>query len=320
MVPISMGAAALLGGTSIVSSLIGGLFGSSSTNSANAQNYKMFREQIDYDRWKFNEEKRYNSLPEQMRQYRAAGLNPALMMQGAGSSVSAGGSPTAPSAIPTDYAPYMQAGTQLASMLAQSTLMEKQGANLEQDTLLKSIDAQSKGLKNLYELKNLAQDFKKKGYDVKYLDRMIRGQELLNEYGEKSMADRLQLTSFEMETQKEQWRALALQNKYLDKYGDRQNQAAINQMVASTYAAYATGKASLQEAHQHLMEIFAKYGKSDKDRGDYFKATLEGLQQAKSESVSREYVNWSDQPIPGSGARWHANENRNDYLNEYKKR
>lgn len=84
---------AIIGG---VGSLIGSLFGSKSNSDTNKTNLKiaqmnnefnerMMQKQMDYNTEMWNAENEYNTAENQVARYKAAGLNPALMMQNGGS-------------------------------------------------------------------------------------------------------------------------------------------------------------------------------------------------------------------------------------------
>ena len=108
--PISAGTALALG---IGGSLLNGIFGFGAQSSANktnlqiaretnAQNYKIFQEQMAYNTDMWNKQNEFNLPKNQVQRLLAAGINPAAVF-GTGS-VSEAGSLSAPQAIP------MQAG------------------------------------------------------------------------------------------------------------------------------------------------------------------------------------------------------------------
>ena len=78
---------------SVASSLLGGLFGSSSQSSTNKMQLQMMREQNAWNENMWNKQNEYNTPANQMKRFEAAGLNPNLVY-GQGSSGNASSAPT----------------------------------------------------------------------------------------------------------------------------------------------------------------------------------------------------------------------------------
>ena len=289
MSALSLGAAAILGGSSFLS----GLLGSQSTQSTNQQNYKQFRESMDYDRWKFNQEMRYNSIQSQVRQMRAAGLNPALTGQGAAQSVSAGGAPSANPMQPVDYSSFVNAGASVVDSLFGAGLQEKQTENIQQDTIGKTIDNQTKGIENLYRIKNLFEDVKNKGANTSYLQSLMRGVDMQNRILSDTMVDKINQEHFQSVLMQGQ----ATSAMIASRYADREHQMNLKVALMNASAAVMSGHASMKQAMSSLREVAAKYGVSDKDRADFARASYDYLVQQTNESMSNEFSNlWT----PGS--------------------
>ena len=163
-------AAASLGSAVVggLGSFASGLLNYGSQNRANEANYKMFRESMAYDYRKFRESMYYNSPISQYRQMRAAGYNPAVQT-GQPSSVSAGGSPGPLPMQPVDFTSSLTAGAEVANAISQGQQTAANVENVQSQTNLNQIEAQTKGLKNLWELRNMVADWKKKGWDISYL-------------------------------------------------------------------------------------------------------------------------------------------------------
>ena len=108
--PLSLGAGtAIAAGISGMSSILGGILGKNSQSSANktnlqinrenqAWNEKMMDKQNSWNLAQWNRENEYNSAAQQVARYRAAGLNPYLMMQNG----SAGSASSVTSAAPAN--------------------------------------------------------------------------------------------------------------------------------------------------------------------------------------------------------------------------
>lgn len=171
--PFSLGAAALMGGASLLSSIFGGLFGSSANDSANAtnlqiaretndQNYKMFHEQQNFTERMWNLNNEYNTPVQQAQRLRDAGINPSAVLGNNGSSgVVASTAPSSPSPNPAvaaqvrpyDYSPMFEGiNRSIGSFLVNQ--------NQDIDNKMKSIDLAFKMQEKQQELQN-----KKAEYD-----------------------------------------------------------------------------------------------------------------------------------------------------------
>lgn len=159
-------------------SLLGGLLGSHSNDSTNQANVAiakmnnanqmaMFNKQLqwNYDMWQQNNE--YNTPSAQVQRLRAAGLNPNLMMsQQGGTGLSH--SPAAGANVPQLTTPHLESYDPSGSFIAagnaigQVAMQKAQIQNLNEDARGKSIDNQSRSLRNLKEIDALVADAKDK--------------------------------------------------------------------------------------------------------------------------------------------------------------
>ena len=104
-VGLSLGAAALLGGSSLLGSTLGGIFGSSSQSKANKLNYKIWQEQKEFNRQEAQKQRDWQELMQQLygtssakaSNLRSAGLNP-LLGDVSASSVGSGATAVSPQA------------------------------------------------------------------------------------------------------------------------------------------------------------------------------------------------------------------------------
>lgn len=285
-------------GLSAVSSLIGAAANNQSVQQTNGMNYKMFRQQLDFDKWKFGQEQQFNSLQNnpayRAQLLRAAGINPSLAgLSNAGSaSVSAGGSPTPTPMQPTDfsglasdlstsYSTYMLSDAQRQSLISGSNLNNENAAGM-------AIDNSWKNTNNAMAFANSVGDYKLKKQAFDLGVHQIKSAQLQNEFNERSMGDRLMQQSWQTELVRSQAEAQLLTNKYIEP----QAQAAVKQVISQAFANYATGKATLQQAHTDMMRMYAQFGANDEQRGQFFKATLDALVQSRKTAQSSEYVNW----------------------------
>lgn len=173
-----IGAAAIGAGAS----LLGNIFGASSTNKTNENNLKinqmnnefnerMMQKQMDYNTMMWNKQNEYNTPSAQRARLEAAGMNPYMMLNGGSAgNAQAAGSTSAASAAPS--AP-QQAFHPDFSGIPQSILMAKQGQNIDSDTALKVTDNQTKALRNMQEIANTIADTKNKQVQEKLSQTML---------------------------------------------------------------------------------------------------------------------------------------------------
>lgn len=258
----------------------------------NAQNYKMFREQMQYDKWKFLQEQRYNSYQNQVRQMRAAGLNPALMAGGLSSSISAGSSPTGNPMQAVDYSGPVNAGANLLQSFYSARQSEATTEKLQSETDLNHIDAVTRGMQNLSDIKVKTADWNLKNATNQYQRRLAQLAGLDVELAQQTMGDKILQQKWNTELTRAQASAGLIALKYVEP----QQQANVKLALSQAAAAYATSQASLKQAHNAMLEVYAKYGGSAKERGEFFQATLDYLRQQKNESESSEYKNFLTSP------------------------
>lgn len=144
---------ALAGGIAAgLGSLASGIFGSGSQRSANeanlqiaretnAQNYKMFQEQLGFNERMYHENNMYNSPSAQVERFKQAGLNPYLMMS-EGANAGNADAVSAPAANPAvtgaPMQPVWQDRGQIGDLL---------------DSIGKAVDLKTKNRKNLADIK-----------------------------------------------------------------------------------------------------------------------------------------------------------------------
>lgn len=152
-------------------SLIGNIFGASSTNKTNKTNMqinqlnnefneRMMHKQMDYNTMMWNKQNAYNTPSAQRQRLEDAGLNPYMMLNGGNAGVA--GSAGSTSAASAASAAPQQAFHPDFSGIPQSILMAKQGENIAADTQSKVIDNQTRALRNMQEIANVVADTQNK--------------------------------------------------------------------------------------------------------------------------------------------------------------
>lgn len=266
-----------------------GVGGIASNLLTNSQNQANFDKQFAYSKWQYEDMKKYNSMQEQVARMRAAGMNPAFM-NGAltPGNASSNTQPGAPSLTPLDLSGLSSLGTGIVTNNPNVKNIESQTQKNEVETLGMETD-------NVYKAAKHEAEINESNASAYAKRQMARVSGLEAEFAEKSMQYRISESRYKMELLESQVVAQDLINHYLPS----KLPAEVNQLISQQFANYATGRASLQMAHQNLMEIYSKYGGTPDERKEYFKATLSNLVQQKNESKSREWQNANSvNPVP----------------------
>lgn len=307
--PISTGAwlAGTLGSAALGG--IGSALGISSQRSANEENMRLNRELLEFQKYQYEDQKRYNSMAEQVRRIRAANLNPALMMQGGnvGSSVSSVGSPSPTPMQPLDIASVFQPLSQMAG-----TAIEGIGsfARASKDVADANKSIAETGYQNIQN--KYADDNFKWTVDNKKALSYLQGSQgeinLLNaEFLKKSLGSRL----MEQDWQTELTRANAGISLIAQSYADQEHQANIKNLLQTAYAAVLTGRASVKQATASVMNAVtnrdnshAEYGFDDKDRQDFFEDVMDTMDTAAELNQSNSYKNLLTPWSGGASVAW----------------
>lgn len=272
---------------------VGGIASNIFTNQAQKD---IFNKQLEFQKYQYEDMKRYNSARSQVDRLRAAGMNPAFAF-GQNAGVATGVSePAAPSLNPLDL-------NGLSSIASGIRLNSAQADNMLQDTQLKQAqtektvqDINEKVISNrwadlLYQdkhhLNNLDAGLRRANtYSQRQLGRLTR---LQGDYQELSMND--QLSALRSQTSLNQsmealntLNALAFKTKL--HYEITETQARIANM-------YMTGRASLQQAAAAATNaaandasVKAQFGKNPEERAKYFRTMIHQM-----EDLSKKFHN-----------------------------
>lgn len=273
-----------LGVGGIASNIIGNVLNSSASD----RSYEFAKHQ-------YQDMKLYNSAPEQVKRLRAAGMNPALTFgQNAGQAQAV----SQPEPIP--YQPLDPGG--LASLAQGINLNSAQVKNLESQTKKNEEEAHGASIDNLFKHEDWISKLYNRDTESWLKNQLAESAKIAVEFDKQSLTDRLWLQK--MESQLMQARAYA--QFYINEYIPQQQQAEIDNLVASSAVAYMQGRASLQQAHAAIMNaqstknaFDAQYGGNPGQRSQFFKATLDYLVQQKNQSKSQEWHNINSvNPLP----------------------
>lgn len=261
-----------LGGVlSGIGSIAGSVLGIGSTLINNAQSQENFNEQMNFARYQYEDSKKYNSMQEQVKRMRAAGINPALAIsQGQlGTAASSVGQPSAPSFDSVPAGDLMQGVSSLVSSSSQNrhniALSERE-----------EINNQYLRYKNIGEILTLQKELEKRGIDNKLLDEELKRSIIRTGQYTKELSSNRELA----QKQANYYDSLQLINQEKLNWLPQEKRAAILVAASEHYKNYATGKASLEEASAATRQSLKQNGiyfKDKKQEDDYVDAVIDAM-------------------------------------------
>lgn len=254
-----------------------GLLGLGSNMASNHQAQKNFREQMNFAKYQYEDQKKYNSMQSQVARMRAAGINPALAIGSgqlgtAGSSV---GSPSSPSFNPIDGA---AVGSSVAAGLdadATKHLQDVQAQKISVETLTQLA-------RDLADLYNKRANTKLTEKDSQRLDQVIKGLEFAVTHQEETYTNEQNRIKAETDNYKADERykkSLAAYKDLEAMYIPAEKKAAIENVKALTRKAYADAISNRMSAEAARESAKAAMRNAMKDDGIFFNDTPVGRQQ-----------------------------------------
>lgn len=269
------------GGSAVLGSALGGIFGNKSQNSANAANLQINRENnafnermmnkqdaLNYEAWKRQNE--YNTPSAQVQRLKEAGLNPYLMMsngnqigtassQNSSSMASASGNPNMQAYDPSsgiangvnaiggaiaNYISMKKAESEISKMNFENKLLEQQIISMSKDNEYKSLmnDEMLRGFK--FDNYKKSAEYENQLWSNRYQQETFNSDVGIKRLQEQNLANQnvIQgLTALQMSLNNRQ-----LQNE-INAFPKRLK-AELNEAYARSFAAFASGKASLSSA------------------------------------------------------------------------
>lgn len=322
------------GGSGVLGSLLGGIFGSSSQNSANKTNLKiaqmnnefnerMMQKQMDYNTDMWNKQNEYNTASAQVQRLRDAGLNPYLMMSngsqiGTASSAnspsmaSASGNPNIQAYDPSigiasgvnaiggaiaNYISMKKAESEISKMNFENKLLEQQIISMSKDNEYKSLmnDEMLRGFK--FDNYKKSAEYENQLWSNRYQQETFNSDVGIKRLQEQNLANQnvIQgLTALQMSLNNKQ-----LQNE-IDAFPKRLK-AELNEAYARSFAAFASGKASLSSAALNFKMAITE---TLKQRGLHYDNTVK-LRSINSLVQTAKYT--------ASKAKWESSMSEYDY-------
>ena len=280
--PISPLTGALIqGGSGVLGSLVGGIFGASSQNSANKTNMqiaqmnnefneRMMQKQMDYNTDMWNKQNAYNAPSAQVARLKAAGLNPYLMMSGSNGNLGSASSANSANMASSSGNPNMQAYNPQSSIDAGINAIGGAVANY-----ISAKKAEGELAKMQFENQLLAEQVRSVAKDNEYKslmnDEILRGYKYDNytkaaDYESKLWSNRYQQETYNSDVNIKRLQEqnlynsnvlqgltslqMSLQNKQLQNDINafpQRLRAELNEAYARAFSAYAAGKASLSQ-------------------------------------------------------------------------
>lgn len=325
---------AIQGGSAVLGSLLGGVFGSNSQESANEANLKIARENnafnerlmnkqdaLNYEAWKRQNE--YNTPSAQVQRLKEAGLNPYLMMsngnqigtassQNSSSMASSSGNPNMQAYDPSsgisngvnalggaiaNYINMKKAESEIAKMNIENKLLEQQIVSVTKDNESKSLmnDEILRGFK--FDNYKKSAEYENQLWSNRYQQETFNSDVGIKRLQEQNLANQnvLQgLTALQMSLNNKQ-----LQNE-IDAFPKRLK-AELNEAYARSFAAYASGKASLSSAALNFKMALTE---TLKQRGLHYDNTVK-LRSINSLVQTAKYT--------ASKAKWESSMSEYDY-------
>lgn len=270
-----------------IGSLIGGALGVASNLINNAQQQSMYDTSLNWQKFQYQDMKKYNSAQQQVMRLRGAGINPSLAFGSDTGTAQATSSPGAANTQPLDM-------NGLAAIAQNIELNAAQRRNLDANTAKASEETEGVKTENAFKVEQNLSQLANRSADTWYKQSLRENLKLGNSYLEQTMKDRV--WQAKMESQEAQARAYAQQ--YLLPYVPLKAQAELENLAANTKLALQSGIATLKQAYAAIMNsktardsFKAQYGDNPTMWKQFSKATLNYLIQQKQTSSSQEFRN-----------------------------
>lgn len=151
-----------------------------------AQQQENFDEQMRFQKYMYEDSKRYNSMKSQVQRMRAAGINPALAIGSGqlGAVSTPSGQPSAPTPVSLGVGENLQGLASLQSSEAES-MVAKEDANRI------NIDNQTRRIKNSLDISTAIEKLRKLGFDTSNAEQLLKQNMFLTEHQQEDFDRRM---------------------------------------------------------------------------------------------------------------------------------
>lgn len=273
---------------------VAGLANVFSARSQNNEARRQFEESLNFQKYQYNDMKRYNSPKNQMRLLREAGINPALSLGNLGQSTAVGvgsASPTASNVMP-DMSGLVDAGN-IVSMIGNRA--SERSFNIA-NALKATNEASGQAIDNMYKDKDWRLSLRGKDWTNALLQQQGYNAQLAGTLAERTLQSNIQQQFYESETAKA---VQGYQLKLLSTFDERFAKE-MSLLYSQAYQAVLSGEASVKQAAAAMMNsetsqaiMQAQFGSNKADRARFFGYTLDNLWQGFKKAQSEEWRNYN---------------------------
>lgn len=278
------------------SGLYGAWLNKESQDKVNRESARQFDESLRFQKYTYEDAKKYNSAVAQVARLRQAGLNPALAFgSGNAGSISAGTSPASTAQMGSvDYTPMaQQLGTAISDGLNASLIKssinktDAETAKDNSDTQLNLIDALTRASENQLKLKSI-------GSNVNLNREMVKLRAQENEFLQKTMKNRvlqeeLKARRFDLENE-----ALEINNAWLPATIAQDlasKMAAAKAALMSGNASWLQARAAMKQALTSEAVMEALQGATPDERKQFWQMNMQYLFEQKKTERTKQFAN-----------------------------
>lgn len=244
-----------------------------------------------WQKYQYEDMKRWQSPANQVRLYRQAGINPALAMYG-GSSVSplssVGGVQPNASVAPQDMSFIPSAAGNLLSALSGNQVNESTISLNNSMAEKANQDAIGSAIDNMYKNEDWMKTIEGKSLANALVGHQGKIASLQSQLDERTLGSKIE----QQEWQAQYWRASASSALIAAKYAEPMAEQQLKVGLSQIFMNYAQGNSSIKMAMNDANRLYAQFGKTEEDRKEFFLQTLDNLREVGNESRARQYGEW----------------------------
>lgn len=291
---------------------ITGALGIGQTLLNNAASQENFNEQMRFQRYQYEDMKKYNSMEQQVKRMRAAGINPALAISSGqlGTAASGVSAPSAPTFQQADLSPMVSAIGALASKKRD----EAEASKLEEESTGEHIRNKFRTTREYLATLNDLKQYQKLGIDTSRAEYALKKDMFLFGKLEKDWTADYNLkkaTQYKEQTQANYYDSLTLLNNEYLNWVPQEKRAQIAKDLAQRLWFIKTGNASEKQASAAMREALKQNGvffEDARDEDNYINAVISAKDAesygAETESRSDDWHLGSKLLGAGSGKKY----------------